>query len=383
MNSRERVLAAAEHKPVDRPPVFLWLNSHAAMRMTARLRWSRNPWVTLLAKLANRIHTTKREIHPDLRDGLPIAFQLHADFRYNLELGSDMAIVHPMHWSLLPYRIWRDDGRIQFQDFTGTVRAIRGIYLEAVRPAIETPYDLLTYRFPDFNNDALWAGLKKFRARHPDVAIVSETWGMQDITATSFWRMDEFMMALYEHPEKVKVFFDKLEKCSIGLIRKGVKAGADIVMIYDDYGTQLGPQISMEMWKEFTYPHLKKLIRVIHECGAKAMLHSCGHQMPFLPYYVEAGLDILQAFQLSARNDFEKAKAEYGGELCFATGIDVQMLERMDAEQARQSIIDNYRIGREGSGFILATTHMMQPTMPDENIKAITGTLKDIQRGRL
>jgi len=383
MNSRERVLAAAEHKPVDRPPVFLWLNSHAAMKMMARLRWSRNPWVTLFAKFANRIHTTKRHINPDLRDGLPIVFQLHADFRYNIELGSDIALVHPMHRSLLPYRIWKDDGRIQFQDFTGTVRAIRGIYLEVVRPAIETPYDLLAYRFPDFNNDALWAGLKKFRSRHPDVAIASETWGMQDITATALWWMDEFMVALYEHPEKVKVFFDKLEKCSITLIRKGVKAGADIVMIYDDYGTQLGPQISMEMWKEFTYPHLKKLIEVIHENGAKAMLHSCGHQMSFLPHYVEAGLDILQAFQLSARNDFEKAKAEYGRDLCFATGIDVQMLERMNPEQARQSIIDNYRIGREESGFILATTHMMQPTMPMENIKAITTTLKDIQRGRL
>ncbi|MFC1889011.1 uroporphyrinogen decarboxylase family protein [Thermodesulfobacteriota bacterium] len=383
MNSRERVLAAAAHEPVDRAPVFLWLNSHAAMKMTSRLRWSRNPWITLFAMLADRIHTTKRDIPSDLRDGLPIVFQLHADYRYNLELGSDVALVHPMHWTMFPYRIWKDDNRIQFRDFFGTVRGIRGLYIEMIRPAIETPYDLLTYRFPDCNNDAIWAPIRKYRARHPDVAIVSETWGVQDITATGLWKMDDFMMALYEHPEKVKVFFDKLEAFSINMIRKGVQAGSDIVMIYDDYGTQHGPQISVDMWREFTYPHLKKLIEVIHDHGAKAMLHSCGNQMSYLPHYVEAELDILQSFQLSAGNDFIGAKKKFGRDLCFATGIDVQTLERMSPEEVRQSILENYRIGRDGGGFILATTHMLQPTMPLKNMRAVVSTLEDLRRGEI
>jgi len=32
-----------------------------------------------------------------------------------------------------------------------------------------------------------------------------------------------------------------------------VKAGADVVLIYDDYGYTDRPLISMKMWKEFTY----------------------------------------------------------------------------------------------------------------------------------
>ena len=383
MNSRERVLAAAGHEPVDRDPVFLWLNSHAAMKMTSRLRWSRNPWITLFAKAVDRLHTTGRDIPQDLRDGLPIVFQLHADYRYNVELGSDIALVHPTHWTLLPYKVWRDDGRVLFKDFFGTVRGIRGLYLENIRPAIETPYDLLTYRFPDFNNDAIWASVRKYREKHPDIAVVTETWGVQDLTATGLWKMDELMMALYDHPEKVKVFFDKLEAFSIDMIRKGVQAGADIVMIYDDYGTQHGPQISVDMWREFTLPHLKKLIEVIHDHGAKAMLHSCGNQMSYLPHYVEAELDILQSFQLSAGNDFAKAKKKFGRDLCFATGIDVQTLEHLSPEEVRQSILDNYRIGREEGGFILATTHMLQPTMPMDNIRAIVSTLEDIRKGEV
>ena len=383
MTPRERVLAAAEHKPVDRPPVFLWLNSHAAMKMMARMRWSRNLGMTAFAKVANRIHTTRRVIPDDLRDGLPILFQIHADQGYNLELGSDVAVVHPYHWSLLPNRVWLDEGRLHVRDFFGTVRGIRGIYLENVRPAVETAHDLLTLRMPDMSNDAIWEPMKKYRAAHPDVAIVSETWGVQDLTATWLWRMDEFMIAYYEHPEKLEVLFDKIEKLSLTMVRKGVQAGADIVMIYDDYGTQQGPQISMKMWKEFTFPHLERIIAAIHGHGAKAMLHSCGHQMPFLPYYVEAGLDILQSFQLGAGNDLARAKAEYGKDLCFATGIDVQSLEQRTPNDVKTSILDSCRVGFEGGGFILATTHMLQPTMPLENMEAVMATVKGIQEGAM
>jgi len=111
------------------------------------------------------------------------------------------------------------------------------------------------------------------------------------------------------------------------------------------------------------------------------MLHSCGYQMPFLPYYVEAELDVLQCLQPKAGNDFAAAYARYGDRMAFATGIDVQRGETMPPQELRQEILANYAIGKSKGRHILGTTHMVQYSMPAENLHAIFGTVREIQAG--
>jgi uroporphyrinogen-III decarboxylase len=193
--------------------------------------------------------------------------------------------------------------------------------------------------------------------------------------------MSQFMMALYDAPDDIKAFQRRFADWMIGIARRSVKAGADIVFIYDDYGYTNRPLISMEMWKEFTYPHLCRQIEAVHDAGALAMLHSCGYQMPFLDYYVEAGLDILQTFQPKAGNDFKAAYEKYGGRLTFNTGIDIQLGEMMTPAEVRDSILDSYRIGGMNGRHILGMTHMLQYTMPDANIRAVLDTVRGIQAG--
>jgi uroporphyrinogen decarboxylase len=137
----------------------------------------------------------------------------------------------------------------------------------------------------------------------------------------------------------------------------------------------------MEMWKEFTYPHLKKHIEAVHDAGALAMLHSCGHQMPFLEHYVEAELDILQSFQPKAGNDFQRAYEDYGDRLTFCTGIDVQRGEMMTPQELREDILRAYRIGGRNGRHILGYTHMLQYTMPAENLETLLLTVREIQEG--
>jgi uroporphyrinogen-III decarboxylase len=140
-------------------------------------------------------------------------------------------------------------------------------------------------------------------------------------------------------------------------------------------------QMMAEFQPVFTLPHLKKHIEAIHEVGALAMLHSCGYQMPFLPQYVEAELDILQAFQPGAGNDFEKAYKEFGDRLTFCTGVDVQRGARMTPEELRDHILRAYRVGGRNGRHILGYAHMLQYTMPAENMRTILRTVREIQQG--
>ena len=189
------------------------------------------------------------------------------------------------------------------------------------------------------------------------------------------------MLALYDYPDKIAAFLSRLADWIVDIIRHAAGSGADVLCFADDYGTTGRTLISMDMWKTFTYPHLKRFIRVAHEEGVPFMLHSCGYQMPFLEYYVEAELDLLQSFQPKAGNDFAAAYAQYGDRLAFATGIDIQRGETMSPQELRQEILDNYAIGRTKGRFILGTTHMVQYSMPTENLWAILSTIKEIQAG--
>jgi uroporphyrinogen-III decarboxylase len=167
----------------------------------------------------------------------------------------------------------------------------------------------------------------------------------------------------------------------VDIIRHAARTGADLLCFADDYGMTGRPLISMDMWKEFTYSHLKRFIAVAHEQGVPLMLHSCGYQMPFLEYYVEAELDLLHSFQPKAGNDFASAYAEYGDQLAFATCIDIQRGETMTPQGLRQEILGNYAIGKTKGRHILGTTHMIQYSMPMENLRAILDTVRELQAG--
>ena len=167
----------------------------------------------------------------------------------------------------------------------------------------------------------------------------------------------------------------------IDIALRSIEAGSDVIIIYDDYGYTDRTLISMEMWKEFTYPHLKRQVEAIHEAGGIAMLHSCGYQMPFLPHYVEIGVDMLQSMQPKAGNDFAEAYREFGDKLTFVTGIDIQQGEMMTPHELREDILKAYRTGGRNGRHILGMTHMLQYTMPQENMQTIFQTVSEIQAG--
>ncbi len=409
MTSRERVLATIEGKPVDRVPVMLWPNCHAALKCMAKIRPARERvWNALGQWLWRKFKEGGEMDAKEIWRGLPLLFFYYAVNEYALDLGSDMAEVgygDAGYWSgkrppdvagrtagspgalnwlaekfNQPY--WLENGGLRATDFAGNVRAVGGIYFDVVEPGIKNIEDLANFRFPDARDDKHYAALRKFRARRPDVCIYASNFGVQDLPTSQMMNMSNFLTSMIDYPDEVKKFQKRFADHMIGVGIRQIKAGADVIFIYDDYGYTGRTLISMDMWKEFTYPHLKRMIETYHEEGAKVMLHSCGYQMPFLEYYVEAGLDVLQTFQPKAGNDFARAYAEYGDRLTFNTGIDIQLGEMITPEELRRSILESYRIGGGNGHHILGMTHMLQYTMPVENMRALFETVWEIQAGR-
>jgi uroporphyrinogen decarboxylase len=379
MTSRERVRASVQGEPVDRVPVMYWINPHMACRMmdemTPAADRGRNRWGRFLWRRFRKRGLDAGEIWR----GLPLLLTDYVNAEYALQLGADLALTaaggNVAHF-VQSFRLHQ--GHLRFKGPWGSERGIGGIYMEVVDPVISDVADLENYRFPEFSD---YSAIRKFREDHPDACVVAETYGVQDASFTQLWEMSRMMMAMIDHPAAVKSFFQRFGDWSVEIARKSAESGADVVMIFDDYGSTGRTQISPKMWREFTLPQLRRIIDAIHDSGAMAMLHSCGYVMPLLGDFVDAGLDILQAFQPKAGNDLSEAVDAFGDRLTFATGIDIQQGELMSPEAFRDDIFRQYRIGIQKNRFILATTHNLQYTMPDENTRTLFTTVAEIQRG--
>ncbi len=381
MTSRERVWATVRGLPVDRVPVMTWLNPHAGCRLMTEFHpasdESHNTTCRSMWEALSRHSESRSEGETAF---MPLIYTFYVNGKYALDLGSDLASVG-VAIENMGERIPDENGCLRIRDAFGSVRGMVGNYLEVLRPAVRTIKDLVELRLPDASSERPYEAIRKFRAKHPEACLYGESFGVQDLPSTQIWEMSQFMLALYDYPEEVKRFQARFNDYMINLSRRTVAAGADVILIYDDYGTTGAPLTSIGMWKDFTYPHLKKHVEAIHDAGALAMLHSCGYQMPFLPYYVEAEVDILQSMQPKAGNDLATAHAEFGDRLTFATGVDVQRGELMTPEELREDIVRAYRIGGRNGHHILGYTHMLQYTMPAENIEVILQTVRDIQAG--
>jgi uroporphyrinogen decarboxylase len=156
---------------------------------------------------------------------------------------------------------------------------------------------------------------------------------------------------------------------------------ADVVLEADDMAGQFNLLISRDMYRDLFKPRHKKLFDFIHaRTEAKIFFHSCGAIRPLLPDLIEAGIDILNPVQVSAKGmDSAELKKEFGKDLTFwGGGVDVQGVYGTGTpEQVREDVKRRIEDLGPGGGFIFATVHNTQANVPPENFMAMWETLQE------
>jgi len=268
MTSRERVLATVRGLPVDRVPVMTWLNPHAGCRLIAEFRPTRDQQRNNACREAwENFSREQGELPADVRNFLPLLHSQYLNCEYALELGSDLATLG-IPIADLGEKVSGDGEPFRVRDMFGSVRGMVGPFLEVVEPAVTSIADLVDLPLPDISDPRPYDTIRRFRAESPGACLYGESFGAQDLPSTQIWEMSQFMMALYDHPDEVKRFQARFNDHMISMSRRMVEAGADVIFIYDDYGTSGSPLTSVEMWMEFTYPLLAKHIEAVHDAGA-------------------------------------------------------------------------------------------------------------------
>ena len=191
--------------------------------------------------------------------------------------------------------------------------------------------------------------------------------------------MQDFWLLLAGEPAKAHRVLDQLVEMHLQNLERYLGSVGPYIDIIgfggDDLGMQTGPQISSRMFKEFFQPRYQMMWdRVKQLADVKVMLHSCGSIVALLPDLIDAGLDIVQPVQTTAKDmNPGRLKREFGKDVClWGGGCDTQhVLPAGTTEEVVDDVRRRVGILGSGGGFVFQQIHNIQADVPPESIVAM------------
>ena len=197
-------------------------------------------------------------------------------------------------------------------------------------------------------------------------------------------RLDYFLMDLVRDPAEVERFLDALmvrHLASLEKICQSVGDVVDIIRLGDDLGTNTGPIMAPQTYRQLFKPRHKILCQYIHENSSMhTFLHTCGSIYKLIPDLIEAGFEILNPVQTNTRDmQPDRLKKEFGKDVTFwGGGADTRsILNRGTPAQVRDHVLQNIEILSPGGGFVFNTIHNILPDVPPENIVAMFAAIDE------
>jgi len=194
---------------------------------------------------------------------------------------------------------------------------------------------------------------------------------------------DNFMLDLVDNRSFAEDLMDKLVEVYLVNLKDYLQAVGDYIQLIqmgDDLGTQEGPQLSPDMYREFIKPRHKAIYQYVKQHSKVfVFLHSCGSIYRLIPDLIDEGIDVLNPVQTSAAEmDPKRLKAEFGDKITFwGGGCDTQsVLPRGRPQEITAHVKERIEIFAPGGGFVFTQVHNVQADVPPENVVAMFDAVK-------
>ena len=217
-----------------------------------------------------------------------------------------------------------------------------------------------------------------------EYAILSGDWSPYWHDAIDLFGMEELFINMYTEPEIVTSVFEHLVDYYYEvnkIVFEDAAESIDIFFLGNDFGSQNGPLIGLDIFDKYVTPGLKKLSTLAHSYGLKVMLHCCGGYEPLMSSMITSGIDALQSLQPDAFGmDPQTLKNTYGDKVILNGGIDSHhVLIDGTPELTVQATKEAMAILKPKGNYILSPSHdyLLEET-PVENILAMYDTAKEI-----
>ena len=374
--SRQRVVAAIEHRQPDRVPIdfnpvpdfYVKLKEHLGLEIEEELE---------LGFMEEAIP------HPKVLEALGVDM-------ISVKLGSaKTARPAPVgadsvtdSWGVGLKRVFQGGG---------------GSYLEPVyHPLAEASIDdLEKYPWPDPYAPGRGEGAHTTAKRlfeDTELALVGRFGNPIVQTAIYMMGFQRWLERSAYETEFAGVLLDKITDIAIALDRVGLEAAAQYLQILkvsgDDFGMQTGPIYSPATFGELILPRLRRRWGAAREYldevnpAVQIMFHSCGAIRSYIDDLIDIGMQILDPVQpLAAGMDSAELKKEFGHRISFHGGVDEQhVLPFGTPEDVVAEVRRRLAAFGPGGGYILAPSHYVQADTSPENIIAMCRAAGDYGR---
>ena len=374
MTSRERVLAAVNHQPHDHVPVDL--GGTFATSMTAKA----------YDNLRNELGLGVDPIR--INEPMQMLGEIEAPMRE--ALGADTIPVWAGGGDLRGWNPWTmpdgtevlmskqvelrprgDGGWDQYQNGKRVMSMPPdGLYFDPVDYPKWRDYD------PADLTDEVLRDLEqrsRFCCENTDLAAVLNTpYTIFNGTSPDF--LAACLIEKDEVHERLEVWTDHVIEC-VRLLLDAVKPYVSIMVFSGDAGTQKGPIMGPDVYREMILPHFRRIPEFLHaNSDIKFFYHCCGSVYRLMECFVEMGVDILNPLQVSADEmEPERLVSEFGGRIVFwGGGCDTQhVLPQGSEEDVRAEVRDRLAHFAGVPGFVFTQVHNVQPDVPARNVVAM------------
>jgi len=377
MNSRERIIAALDHKEPDRVPLDIGGTDVTGITLGAYKRLLRY----------------QRKSQKDIKF-LDMAQQVvEIDEQILGEFGVDtrgvLIGVFPGPSSSWQLKIRDENNHTSFVDEWGIKWVMPkkyGKYYDmSSHPPLsgeKTLEEIENYSWPDPKNNQRIKGFKdklcQLRNNTSYGLLHGGALGGGTFELALWLRgFEDFYCDLTANPGRACALLDKIVDLKIQYWEKALeKFGkyVDIAVEWDDLGAQETSLISPQMYKKYIKPRHRKLFSAIKKASPKRIyifLHSDGCIYDLIPDLIEVGVDIINPVQVGAKKmDPEVLKRKFGKNIVFwGGGINTQ---KTLPYGTKQQIMDEVKRRIEefapGGGFVFSAIHNIQPDVSPENI---------------
>jgi len=383
LNSRQRVLAAIDHKEPDKIPIDLGGTICSTISATANKK---------LKKYMNIDEDGELITHPLLDVVLPlpeILEMFETDCRtVRLKAPSTDDGQEERGGYIQMSLSDKPQGHAMPDEYGTSWKKCGYDYSPVTYPLHDaTLSDLKKYPWPDPYNPGRTKGMRKEAEElknNTDFCIMADIMcGGPYENALWIRGFDQFPMDLVSDEKMARAILDKITEIDIGFWDAQLSAVGDLVDIVcqgDDMGMQAGMQISPEIYRKLIKPCHEKLFSFIRsKTDARIWLHSCGSVYDIIPDLIEMGIQVLNPVQCSAKNmGLDKLKREYGKDIAFwGGGFNVQKIPFMTADEIAESVKETLHTMAPGGGYIFAGTHNILPETKGESVYTAFMTVRE------
>ena len=261
-------------------------------------------------------------------------------------------------------------------------RILHELFPIAVAHPVRSLADLRRLRPPDPRRDPLLGVVRKvarrFRRRRAVVLVA------QAVFAAS-WNlcgMETLLSAYLLEPELALEIGRIVLEYNRELHRLAVRAGADVVILADDYAHKTGPMMSPGHFRHFVLPGLAAAVAGIHDAGGLCVKHSDGNLWPILDDILGTGVDALGPLEPGAGMDLAAVRQRCGERVCLVGNVDVDLLCRGSVEEVRRSTRRLLESVSPRGGHILSSGNSITSAVRPENFRAMVEAAREAPAGR-